>query len=168
MLAEITNFTLDNVSDYISALPIGYYSGFLYFALISDYNLSVFYWKCLFGLLFTTLTTDLLKRLPYSKNVWKYTRRPEGANNTDFLSKKGLCKKDSPGFPSGHMSITSYFITISNTYLVQSSKQGHFVNALLLLSMGWSRYYKCVHTLPQIVGGTLYGIICGLITLNFL
>ena len=168
MLLDKKNFYLENISDYISAIPITYYFGFLYLALIKNPIESIFYWKCLFGIVITTLTTDLIKRLPYPEYFWNVTRRPNGAKNTDFLSKNGLCKKDAPGFPSGHMSATSFFATLTILYFSQNNFMGKFVSSSLVLFMGWSRWFKGVHNIPQIIGGTLYGISCAYVTNYFL
>ena len=41
--------------------------------------------------------------------LYRITRRPKGASNTDYLSKNGEASKDAPGFPSGHMTTTAFY-----------------------------------------------------------
>ena len=116
--------------------------------------------------MFTTLSTDIIKRLPYPKFLWEITRRPEGAKNTDFLSKNGLAREDAPGFPSGHMSATVYTLGICSYFFVNNTI-GHFLNLILIILMAWSRWYKGVHNLFQIMGGIGYGSICAYFTTMF-
>jgi membrane-associated phospholipid phosphatase len=114
------------------------------------------------------LGTKLIKSLPYPGFMWDITRRPEGAFNTDYFSRNGLAKKDSPGFPSGHMTgITTFCI-----YMILRKKGnmelGEFINEniifllfniLVILLMGFSRWYKKCHNIFQILGGIIYGSI---------
>ena len=161
-------YHLDLLADYISAIPLTFFFGFLYNALVTVQLHSIFYWKCLIGILITTITTEIIKQFPYPENIRTVTRRPIGAKNTDFLSKNGLCKKDAPGFPSGHMSSTAFFATISVLYLSTNIEISKFISALLVFMMGWSRWFKGVHNLTQIIGGTFYGIGCAYITSYFI
>ena len=84
------------------------------------------------------------------------SRRPEGAENCDYLSKMGPAKKDAPGFPSGHMTTTAFFAM----YKAIDNKENAPLIALLtaiVISMSWSRYYKKCHTVLQIIGGIILG-----------
>ena len=55
------------------------------------------------------LLVELIKRIEYPRELHRLTNRPEGCFNTDFLSRNGKQPKNTPGFPSGHMAITTLF-----------------------------------------------------------
>ena len=68
------------------------------------------------GLLITTmivadLLTVIIKRISiHAPSFLNFLlHRPKGASNTDILSRNGLKPKSSPGFPSGHMTMTTVF-----------------------------------------------------------
>lgn len=159
MILEKKNFKLEHFSDIISSFPLCFYFTLIYLSIIKSRQGTLLYLKILGGLMFTTLSTDLIKRLPYPNFLWEITRRPEGAKNTDFLSKNGLSRKDAPGFPSGHMSSTVFILLISSYYFVETNI-GHLLNLLIILLMAWSRWFKGVHNIFQILGGIGYGSLC--------
>lgn len=155
MILDKSHYNLNMIGDLISALPISFY-----FLPVYEYTKTRHKSHIVFilGLLFITISTDLIKRLPYPKSSAFYplTRRPEGAINCDYLSKAGPAKPNAPGFPSGHMATTAFFATYM--YLLYPDNQPFtLVNILLVLAMGWARYYKKCHNMFQIVVGTIYG-----------
>lgn len=164
MILEKKNFRLEGFSDIISSLPLCFYFVLIYLSVIKSPPASLLYLKIFGGLMFTTLTTDFIKRLPYPKFLWEITRRPEGAKNTDFLSKNGPARQDAPGFPSGHMSATVYTLVMCSYYFVETNI-GHVLNLLIVLLMAWSRWYKGVHNIFQIVGGIGYATLCSYIAI---
>ena len=164
MIADKKNFRLDGISDVISSLPICFYFILIYLSIIKSAPASLLYLKIFGGLMFTTLTTDFIKRLPYPNFLWEITRRPKGAKNTDFLSKNGPARKDAPGFPSGHMTSTVYTLGMCSYYFVETNI-GHLINLLIVLLMSWSRWYKGVHNIFQIIGGIGYGSLCSYLTI---
>tara|TARA_B100000795_G_C22805081_1_gene444313 strand:- start:5718 stop:6248 length:531 start_codon:yes stop_codon:yes gene_type:complete len=121
--------------------------------------------------------TSIIKNLPYPDFMWKITRRPEGAFNTDFFSRNGPAKKDANGFPSGHMAaITSFCI-----YMILRKKGNvewtEFIgqniiflafNIFVILLMGFARWYKKCHNIFQIIGGIIYGTITSYIYYEFI
>ena len=157
MILDKTNYCLDNISDLISATPLAFYAIFFYLTIIKKSPQRFFYLKCFIGLLLTTITTDIIKRIPYPSFMWEITRRPRGAANSDFLSKNGPRGDDANGFPSGHMSATVFTMAIMSLYFVKT-RLGHLFNIIFIILMGWSRWYKGVHNLFQILGGISY---CG-------
>ena len=167
MILEQKNFKLEAFSDIISSIPLAFYFTLIYLSIINEYPKNYTYLIIFIGLIFTTLTTDMIKRLPYPNFLWNITRRPEGAKNTDFLSKNGPAKEDAPGFPSGHMSSTVFTLLICTYYFVTSSI-GHLTNITIIMLMAWSRWYKGVHNLFQIIGGIGYGSLCAYITTFFI
>ena len=150
--------------DYYSMVPILVYFIGLYVGVYTNSIPEAFSF-----VLFTFLndqSTKMIKALPYPKCMWEITRRPEGAYNTDYFSRNGPAPKDSPGFPSGHMT----GITLFCVYMILRKKgnipwdeflknnQGFVLfNILVVLAMGFSRWYKTCHNLFQIVGGIFYG-----------
>jgi membrane-associated phospholipid phosphatase len=83
--------------------------------------------------------------------------RPSGACNCNSLNSGGIVD-DKPGFPSGHMTTTSFFLN----YLFFSQK---YRSPLIFLKynffnlfMGYSRFKKKCHNLPQIIAGYILGL----------
>ena len=153
MFADPINFNLITLADYISVLPISFYAGSIY-ELIKNPNNDTL--KYFLGIFTSTLASDVIKRLPYPDSLYKMSRRPEGAENCDYLSKSGPVKKDAPGFPSGHMTTTAFFATykaIEN----MNNKPLLLLLASIVVGMGWSRHYKKCHSGIQIVGGIILG-----------
>lgn len=167
MILEKKNFKLDGFSDIISSLPLCFYFTLIYLSIIKSPSNASLYLKIFGGLMFTTISTDLIKRLPYPDFLWEITRRPEGAKNTDFLSKNGPAREDAPGFPSGHMSATVYTLVMCSYYFVETNI-GHLLNLFIILLMAWSRWFKGVHNIFQIVGGIGYASICSYLSIVFI
>ena len=153
MLADPFNFNIPNLADYISVLPVAFYAGAFY-ELVKAPNSETL--KYFLGITASTIASDIIKRLPYPESLYKLSRRPEGAENCDYLSKMGPAKKEAPGFPSGHMTTTAFFAA----YKAMDNMENAPLLALLtaiVISMSWSRYYKKCHTVLQIIGGITLG-----------
>ena len=164
MILDKHNFKVEVVSDIVSSIPLSFYFVLFYLSIIKTAPDNLFYLKLFGGLIFTTLTSDFIKRLPYPKFLWDITRRPKNAQNTDYLSKNGPVCKDAPGFPSGHMSSTVFTLAICSYYFVETNI-GHLVNIGFISLMAWSRWFKCAHNIFQILGGTAYGFLCSYLTI---
>ena len=165
MIADIGHLDLNNLADLISVAPISFFMGTAYTSIV---NVDIDSFKFLMGLLTATLSSDVLKRIPYPDALYQITRRPEGASNCDYLSKNGPASKNAPGFPSGHMTTTSFFATyimleseLSFTELTTKQKPLIFVSVSLILAMSWARYYKKCHNITQIIGGIVWGSLVG-------
>jgi hypothetical protein len=165
MIADIGHLDLNNLADLISVAPISFFMGTAYTSIV---NLDIESFKFLMGLLTATLSSDVLKRIPYPDALYQITRRPEGASNCDYLSKNGPASKNAPGFPSGHMTTTGFFATyiileaeLSFTELTTKQKPLIFVSVSLILAMSWARYYKKCHNITQIIGGIVWGSLVG-------
>ena len=112
---------LELISKILSVLPFYY---FIFLGIINAYlfatNILIF--KRLFlytlGIISATIFSEMIKKcikpVGILKNIWY---RPKGAKGCDYLSIKGFAPDFTPGFPSGHMSTTSYF-TFYNMYLL--------------------------------------------------
>ena len=163
MLADKRNFTVSALADYISALPIGFsfYMGLNALTYMDRYNILGF-----IGLFASSLSADIIKRLPYPKSWEFFITRPKGANNWDILSRNDYSKKvNPPGFPSGHMTSAAYFAA----YIFYGRKTNKLEKAALLaivLLTAWARLVKGVHNLPQVLAGTLLGLISAAVFLK--
>ena len=154
--------------DFYSVVPILIYFSGIYFG----FHFGILHETIPF-LLFSFLndqTTKFIKAIPYPEFMWDITRRPEGAFNTDYLSRNGLVRKDAPGFPSGHMtsisSLCFYMILrqkgdIPWEEFIRENMSLITFNIIVVLLMGFARWYKKCHNLFQITAGILYGTLTG-------
>jgi membrane-associated phospholipid phosphatase len=87
--------------------------------------------------------------------------RPSGANNCDMFCSNGP-QGGKPGMPSTHMAVATAFSTL---YMPWPSPPYQIVAGfvILVLAMAAARYYKQCHTPMQIIVGSLYGIVGGLL-----
>lgn len=99
----------------------------------------------------------------FIKNKTKYIdipilKRPHNATNCNTENDDGNVGND-PGFPSGHMSATSF---MTNLYYLKQCKTKNISNYILYNSwnifMGYARYSKNCHNIVQIIGGYLLGL----------
>ena len=72
-------------------------------------------------MLLVSYSIQLIKKIPWPEKYHKYTMRPEGAGACDYLSLKGKCSENTPGFPSGHCGTTSFFVISNIMYLLKSN-----------------------------------------------
>tara|TARA_Y100000022_G_C13216263_1_gene360051 strand:- start:527 stop:1072 length:546 start_codon:yes stop_codon:yes gene_type:complete len=166
----MSSYSTDPISlftDYTSALPIA----FIFTNMIEATNVGNYTEMGL--LIFTMLIADGLtfgiKKL--SKNApqkWNFLlNRPIGACNTDLLSRNGPKSVNTPGFPSGHMTMASVFSVyrLLRLYRKQGSIMLVFKNntmeALLyvaiIIAMAYARWYKRCHNIVQIIAGFILG-----------
>ena len=146
--------------DYISILPLVFIlASFHNFVINFDLNELMF----LLWMLSTSLLVELIKRIEYPRELHRLTNRPEGCFNTDFLSRNGKQPKNTPGFPSGHMAITTLFCYKKISELENSNFYGKIYYSTIILLMGISRYYKKCHNVFQILVGSVFGLISGLV-----
>lgn len=75
------------------------------------------------GFVTTLLSTDILKQIFFP--LFDAAKRPEGARGCDFFSIKGDVS-GRPGFPSGHMSIVTYWALYNILLLVNRYKNDPF------------------------------------------
>jgi len=141
--------------DLVSTIPLAMYFGLLYQGLQSKKWGPIV--LCL-SLLSMDKVTYLMKRINYPESLYKMSRRPENANKCDYLSRREY-NKDSPGFPSGHMTTTTMFAVYQ--MLKYPSTYSKVLNISLIVLMAFARYVKQCHTVIQIVGGVVLGGISG-------
>jgi len=164
------NVTIELFADYYSALPVAFVFANIMEAIYHGNFLEMFLFTM--GMLGTDQLTHILKRLPYPKSLQSITSRPIGAKNTDILSRNGVARCNTPGFPSGHVATVTFFAVYR---LIRLYKIGKYKSIGLFLSenriqtlffigiilvMGFVRYYKRCHNIYQIVGGFIFGTIC--------
>ena len=157
------NFRLDGFSDIISSLPLCFYFTLIYLSVIKSPPASLLYLKIFGGLMFTTLTTDFIKRLPYPNFLWEITRRPEGAKYR-FSFKEWTSASRCTRFPIRSYVCYCLYSIMCSYYFVETNI-GHVLNLLIVLLMAWSRWYKGVHNIFQIVGGIGYATLCSYIAI---
>ena len=164
MLADKRNFTVRSIADYVSALPVAFsfYMGLNALSYLDRYNV-----LGLIGLFTSAISADIIKRLPYPKSWDFFISRPKGANNWDILSRNDYSKKvNPPGFPSGHMTSAAYFAA----YIFYGRKTNKLEKTALLaivILTAWARLVKGVHNIPQVLAGTLLGLIWAAVFLRF-
>lgn len=165
------------LANFISVLPLYYIISII---IITSYSLimnlkiwkSILYYFC--GLIFALLSPQLIKNIIKLINpdslIWY---RPCGAKGCDFQSMKGYAAPFTSGFPSGHMTLTSYVMIFNILILIKKKVKYNklllsilILNLLLILIMSWARYYKKCHNIFQIVGGIFFGSVISLITFN--
>ena len=163
-------------ANFLSILPLYY---IIFTTITTVYSLflnqrilfhMIFYF---FGLMVSLFVPEFIKyliKMIHPSGLYWY--RPKGAKGCDFQSLKGYAAPFTPGFPSGHMTLTSY-IMIFNVLMtlqkkVKYSKVIILFNLLFIVAMAWARYYKSCHNIFQIIGGILLGSLIAKITLNFI
>ena len=162
-------------ANFLSVLPLYY---LLFTGITTIFSLFIFsnYFKYQFiymiglglSLFLPEVFKNITKIIHPKNNIWY---RPKGAKGCDFRSIKGYAPNFTPGFPSGHMTITSY-IMIFNILLIFKKNINYkqliiLLNIFVILLMGWARYYKKCHNLFQIFGGIMLGYILSKVTFKF-
>jgi len=156
------------VANVISFIPFLFFvKEFVYilYKFFNTYNIKTNI-KYFYGLILSTSIAQCLKYLiPYPSWFYKYSMRPNGASNCDYLSCGGPVKENTPGFPSGHMTTTSYFTIYNILYIIKNKMNKLFIipNIVLLILMGWARIYKLCHNVVQVLTGTILGTLIGII-----
>ena len=152
--------------DFISLLPIVIYFSLLYNFLINPTKNLIDIFLFIY-ILSADYLVKVIKHLDYPEKMYKITRRPEGAYNTDYLSRNGKVEPSTPGFPSGHMTT----ITIFSVFMIlvkwrfQHSFFNFFnentrycsVHIFLIIITAFARYIKKCHNMFQIVAGFIFG-----------
>tara|TARA_B100000123_G_C25592652_1_gene367780 strand:- start:125 stop:649 length:525 start_codon:yes stop_codon:yes gene_type:complete len=158
--------------DFISLLPVVIYFSLLYNFLIDPVKNLVDIFLFIY-ILMSDYLVKIIKNLNYPPKLYKITRRPEGAYNTDYLSRNGNVPKNTPGFPSGHVTSVTIFslcmilmkwkFELPWKDFLLNNKRFCFVQFFLIVITGVARYVKKCHNLFQILGGFIFGIIMSVI-----
>ena len=161
---NIKDIKCKDIFDYYSVIPLCMYISLLYVYVITGEKKTVY--LCMY--LFTCdVIVMCLKRYPWKGKMYSITRRPKGATQCDYLSRKNNYTDDSPGFPSGHMTSITVFSISMMIYLFKMQKYDLIYlripivifHILLIFLMGVARYVKGCHSPLQIIVGFILGCI---------
>jgi hypothetical protein len=87
--------------------------------------------------------------------------RPAGATGCDVFCAGGAVGGE-PGMPSGHVATVTLFVTY--VWLQNDSPWILVVGVPWCIAMAWSRWWKRCHSVPQLVGGALFGVMSGYVS----
>jgi len=147
------------ILDYISVVPFLFVLSTIHSSIVNNNINELFFFFWMIG---TSVIVELIKRIKYPPFLYNITRRPKGSYNTDFLSRNGRQPDNTPGFPSGHMAITTLYCYIKILKLNMKNVIGRSYYILIIILMGVSRYFKKCHNLVQILFGSLFGLVSGI------
>lgn len=159
------------LSCYVSALPLL----FIIYLVINLLTIRTYKFIYLFFIIFVAVSTEILKQSPYESIIDIQDKsllyRPKGAHDCDFFSLSRLEKPNIRAMPSGHMALTSFFVSVSILSLLKYNNMnlkllGIVANVTLLILMGWSRMQKLCHNKYQVFFGTMYGSMIGILYFN--
>jgi len=124
----------------------------------------------IFGCFIAVVVPIVLKLLTTSTQYPNIFKRPDGAMDCNLFNTGGQCDHES-GFPSGHVTLITYFCLYiyrkygndMESYLfgkekdVQNKCMVLFLCIIPVLMMGYARYMKSCHNIIQIVAGGIIG-----------
>ena len=162
------------LADFLSLIPLYYIITIIlitFYYLITQSIHKYYFLVYVIGMAISIILPEMTKRLiGFFKISKKYLYRPYGAKGCNFHSSNGLLPKNTPGFPSGHMTLTTFIIVYFILMIIQKKysniKKGVliFICLSVIISMGWARHVKLCHNLIQIVCGTILGACISIIT----
>lgn len=140
---------LINLSNWLSISMCGLFLIPIFLYLL---NPSMLHIKGFIGIILTPFIADLIKKYI---TISDYPR-PDGAKDCDLFCMDGN-QTGRPGMPSGHTAtvvfFTAYYFKETNNIYLK------FLMILYTALIMLSRYLKRCHTINQIVGGTILGLI---------
>lgn len=108
------------------------------------------------GIMLTDIVTKIIKGMTSDLGPWFL--RPKGATKCDIMCSKGNAE-GAPGFPSGHMAVTTFFFAMLYLHCHNNCKVSIAIaGSIIVFLMGCARYIKLCHSLFQIVAGILVGL----------
>ena len=126
-----------------------------YIYLISIVELNNKKYNLLISILIGSCIEKLVKKLTKGIN---FLKRPKDATDCNCINTGGLVENN-PGFPSGHVTVTSIFMH----YLWFTSNDTNYINYLLpIIIMSIARIGKKCHNVYQVLGGYLLGYVISL------
>jgi len=139
---------VDNIS--MSLMSLEYYPLIAYI-----FSRKLEYLYIYIGVLIVRYSTEYVREIiaKISKNPIFY--RPTGCKNCSLLNTP--TDPNGPAFPSGHMGMTT-FLVITLLYVTKNTNLIAYILATTyIILMGYSRYYKNCHNIPQIIAGIIHG-----------
>ena len=85
--------------------------------------------------------------------------RPEGAKDCNSFCSGGSVE-GKPGFPSGHVATVTLFVLLMGLY---TQSYYWLLGFFWIGAMAWSRYEKRCHSVEQVAGGALVGLLGAMI-----
>lgn len=150
------------LSDVISISIIAFY-GFPFFKYIELIDLRYLWFGI--GMFVSSILTHLIKKYTFR---WKgIFVRPRNASKCDIFCRSGS-SAGQMAFPSGHMSITTFFFVYwwllhkTSTSKVKTTKAAYLIAVLSIIYialMAMARYIKSCHNVVQIVAGIINGAV---------
>ena len=115
----------------------------------------LFYIKLIVGLVAANAVVELVKPMFGRKGIYG---RPVGANACDVFCRGGSVGGQ-PGFPSGHMTNVTMFV--SALWWHTQSPAILVIGVPWIVAMAWARWIKQCHNWYQIVAGVFVGMCFG-------
>ena len=114
------------------------------------------------GILLADYATKLVK--DFTKDMeMAALKRPINAVNCDIFCRNGNCE-NKPGFPSGHMTIVTFFFVYLYLLEGKASDWGFVLFATVcVLLVGMARFWKRCHTILQVICGIIWGAVAALL-----
>jgi membrane-associated phospholipid phosphatase len=139
----------------VSLVPIVYTPLVLYF-----YTRKPVYFYMFCATIWVGGTTEYIKQGLSLLSDDDVFYRPGG---TTCALYNGYSDPYAPAFPSGHVGITT-FVLCALLFTNKRASLIHYVcGGAYICLMGYSRYMKQCHNIPQIIGGLLYGMLWSLL-----
>lgn len=127
---------------------------FIHFIIFKD---PLYAWMAI-GIIVIHFISSNLKTLTTKLSNHPSFKRPNLAENCDMFCRNGSVN-GKPGFPSGHVSHATFFVTFlifnNNDYFLDT------IGVIYILLVGLARYMKNCHNLEQVIAGILNGFILG-------
>ena len=153
-------FHIENIYDVISLSLVPLYA---VPGMIGLVKYSPAYILCSIAAPFVSFTNELIKKRVGKLSDNPIFYRPKGAVNCTLLN--GRCDPNAPAFPSGHVATTTYIVYTLYRLTFRNAIDSYFIHLttaiIYVCLMGYSRYAKRCHNIPQVVAGVGYGLLCG-------
>lgn len=154
---------------------------FLLSLIVLSYSLYTLDLVSIIGCFMAVIIPMIIKIITRNTPFPEIFKRPDGAINCNLFNTGGVCDHES-GFPSGHVTLISYFCfyiyfkynqlfmsyLYSNGYDVDDDTENDkkysmkrcfllFLCIIPVIMMGYARYMKKCHNLVQVVAGAVTG-----------
>jgi len=99
-------------------------------------------------------------------HTYSWLQRPVGACDCNSLNMGGSVGTK-PGFPSGHVTMTTFLLTCIFALSLQQRQRIALLPlyTILILAVAWARVEKRCHYVVQTIAGAVYGLVVAIILL---